>query len=71
MAIVANALTFQTMLAGVRDVRTPDALRRGGALPKSPVLREWERILEINYWPIFHMDGGHPRRSLVAGAAGR
>ena len=55
MAIVANALTFQTMLAGVRDVRTLDDLRRNGALPKSPVLREWERILEINYWPIFHV----------------
>ena len=55
MAIVANALTFQTMLAGVHDVRTLDALRRGGALPKSPVLREWERILKINYWPIFHV----------------
>ncbi len=55
MAIVANALTFQTMLAGVHDVRTLDALRAGGALPKSPVLREWERILEINYWPIFHV----------------
>ena len=55
MAIVANALTFQTMLAGVHDVRTLDALRVGGALPKSPVLREWERILDINYWPIFHV----------------
>ena len=55
MAIVANALTFQTMLAGDRDVRTLDALRAGGALPKSPVLREWERILQINYWPIFHV----------------
>ena len=55
MAIVANALTFQTMLAGVHDVRTLDDLRRNGALPKSPVLREWERILAINYWPIFHV----------------
>ena len=52
MAIVANALTFQTMLAGVHDVRTLDDLRRGGVLPKAPVLREWERILRINYWPI-------------------
>ena len=55
MAIVANALTFQTMLAGVHDVRTLDDLRRGGVLPKAPVLREWERILRINYWPIFHV----------------
>ena len=55
MAIMANALTFQTMLAGVHGIRTLDELRRSGALPKAPVLREWERILEINYWPIFHV----------------
>ena len=55
MAIIANALTFHTMLAGVHGVRTLDALRQGGALPKAPVLREWERILQVNYWPIFHV----------------
>ena len=55
MAIIANALTFHTMLAGVHGVRTLDALRRGGALPKAPVLQEWERILQVNYWPIFHV----------------
>ena len=55
MAIIANALTFHTMLAGVHGVQTLDALRRGGALPKAPVLREWERILQVNYWPIFHV----------------
>ena len=55
MAILANALTFQTMLAGVHEIRTLDALRRRGVLPKAPVLREWERILKINYWPIFHV----------------
>ena len=55
MAIIANALTFQTMLAGVYDIRTLDDLRRSGALPKAPVMREWERILQINYWPIFHV----------------
>ncbi len=55
MAIVANALTFQSMLAGVHGVRTLDDLREQGALPKAPVLREWERILQINYWPIFHV----------------
>ena len=56
MAIVANALTFQTMLAGAYDVRTLDALRNaGGPLPKAAVVREWDRILDINYWPIFHV----------------
>ena len=55
MAILANALTFQTMLAGVHEIRTLDTLRRRGVLPKAPVLREWERILKVNYWPIFHV----------------
>ena len=55
MAIIANALTFQTMLAGEHGIRTLDELRSAGALPKAPVLREWERILAINYWPIFHV----------------
>ena len=55
MAIIANALTFQTMLAGAFHVQTIDDLRRSGVIPKSAVLREWERILQINYWPIFHI----------------
>lgn len=55
MAIIANALTFQTMLAGAFRVQTIDDLRRSGVIPKSAILREWERILQINYWPIFHI----------------
>ena len=55
MAIVANALTFQSMLAGAFEVQTFDELRRNEAIPKSAVLREWERILQIDYWPIFHI----------------
>ena len=55
MAILANALTFQTMIAGVRGVTELDALRgEAGFVMKSLVLKEWRRILkEINYWPIF------------------
>lgn len=55
VAIIANALTFQTMLAGAFDIRTIDELRRQGVIPKLAVLREWDRILQINYWPIFHI----------------
>ena len=55
MAIIANALTFQSMLAGAFHVKTIDDLRRNGVIPKSAVLREWKRILQINYWPIFHI----------------
>ena len=57
MAIVANALTFHTIIAGTHDVPTLDELRtESGTLPKGPVLQAWRRILrDINYWPIFHI----------------
>ncbi len=57
MAILANALTFQTMIAGVRGVAELDTLRgEAGFVMKSLVLKEWRRILkEINYWPIFEV----------------
>ena len=55
MAILANALTFQTMIAGSRGVAEFESLRgTAGFIMKSLVLKEWRRILkEINYWPIF------------------
>ena len=57
MAILANALTFQTMIAGVRGVAEFDTLRgEAGFVMKSLVLKEWRRILKkINYWPIFEV----------------
>ncbi|MDD9864259.1 MAG: hypothetical protein OXU54_06780 [Gammaproteobacteria bacterium] len=68
MAIVANALTFQTLIAGAHRIRTLDRLRlSSGVLSKREVLREWDRILdEINYWPIF----GIARRLLLPVPAG-
>ncbi|MDD9824362.1 MAG: hypothetical protein OXU43_04225, partial [Gammaproteobacteria bacterium] len=68
MAIVANALTFQTLIAGAHRIRTLDRLRlSSGVLSKGEVLREWDRILkEINYWPIF----GIARRLLLPVPAG-
>ena len=53
MAIIANALTFQTMLAGAHETPTLDQLRVHGALPKVAVIKAWDQILNINYWPIF------------------
>ena len=63
MAIIANALTFHTAIAGSgsRDgsfvVETLDELRGAtGALAKRRVLQHWRDILEkINYWPIFRI----------------
>ena len=56
MTIIANALTFQGIIAGAHNVRNVDELRIDGTtvLPVGAVLREWEQIVEgINYYPIF------------------
>ena len=55
MAILANALTFHSVVAGTHDIDTLDQLRDvRGRLSKRRVLRVWGHILSnINYWPIF------------------
>lgn len=57
MAIIANALTFQTMITGFRGVLSiRDLVGDSGFVSKFKTLDEWERILrEINYWPIFEV----------------
>ena len=57
MAIVANALTVHTSIAGAHDIPPLDELRGArGQLLKTRVLATWRRILhEINYWPIFRI----------------
>lgn len=63
MAIVTNALTFHTAIAGSGSddgsfvVETLDELRGAtGALAKRQVLQHWQDILDrINYWPIFRI----------------
>jgi hypothetical protein len=56
--ILANALVFHENLArgpeDLYEVRTLDELRLGrGSINKSAVLDDWQRILKVNYWPIF------------------
>ena len=55
MAILANALTFHSAIAGSHDIETLDQLRdANGRLSKRSVLKVWRHILkDINYWPIF------------------
>ena len=55
MAIVANALTFHTAVAGAHGIETLDQLKDGyGNLRKTRILDVWRRIVtDINYWPIF------------------
>lgn len=55
MAIVANALMFHAAIAGGQPVATLPELRTSTrrSMSQQNVLKEWARILRINYWPIF------------------
>ncbi len=57
MAICANALVFQTAVAGTHPEivgpSDPSLRTSGGGLSKRQVLSAWSRILKVNYWPIF------------------
>ncbi len=57
MAILANALTFHTAIAGSLGIETVDQSRGiGFRLSKSRILAAWHHILtNINYWPIFRI----------------
>ncbi|MCY4067854.1 MAG: hypothetical protein OXE79_01930 [Acidimicrobiaceae bacterium] len=57
MAVCANALVFQTAVAGTHSEivgpSDPSLCSRNGSLSKRQVLAAWSRILGVNYWPIF------------------
>ena len=54
VTIVANALTVHDGVANAhKPIPSLDELASGGPLDKARTLEAWERILEINYWPIF------------------
>ena len=65
MTVIANALVFHESLAEVefqvpeaeggstRGVRVVESFRPGGLFASGEVCLEWERILSVNYWPIF------------------
>ena len=67
MTVIANALVFHESLAEAqfqiqiqgeeeghtRAVRPVDSFGVGGGFVPGDVALEWERILEVNYWPIF------------------
>lgn len=57
MAILANALTFHSSIAGAHGIETLARLRwTPGYLPKAGLLETWKHIIEhINYWPIFRI----------------
>ena len=56
--MLANALVFHENLAngpgGLSEVRSLDEIKTAsGGFPRSEVLGEWNKILKVNYWPIF------------------
>ena len=54
--VVINAMVFQERLAGVEEVYQPvSAARRDGRFSRLSLLRTWEEILAIDYYPIFSM----------------
>ena len=65
MTVIANALVFHESLAEaefqvpasvgapVRGVRLVESFRPRGLFAAGEVCLEWERILSVNYWPIF------------------
>ena len=56
MAILANALIFQQSLAPrLDDVRTPLQLYNADRLHMLETLQDWDAILRVNYYPIFHV----------------
>lgn len=60
--ILVNAMVFQEGLAGNRGVRSLAQMQGARDLTQAGVMAEWDRILQINYWSIFHL-----ARELLAG----
>ena len=60
--IIINAMVFQEGLAGNKGVRNLAQLKIAGDMTQVGVMAEWDRILRINYWSIFHL-----ARELLAG----
>lgn len=66
MTVIIDALVFHAALAeagmtlpaaSARTVRTPAYFRNRGTFLPSQLLDEWDLILQVNYWPIFHTSG--------------
>ena len=66
MTIVVDALVFHAALAEaemevptcpLRTVKSPAEFRSRGTFRPTQLTDEWDLILEVNYWPIFHTAG--------------
>jgi hypothetical protein len=65
MTVLVDALVFHVAVAeselqvndpntGPRRVTPPTAFREDGAFRPTGLVDEWQKILTVNYWPIFH-----------------
>ena len=52
-AIIANAMVFHDRIAQIHTGIKRLDLVCGSATPLSEILNSWDKILNINYWPIF------------------
>ncbi|MCH8841750.1 MAG: hypothetical protein IID61_02125, partial [SAR324 cluster bacterium] len=69
MIVVVDALVFHAALAEVEmtvhdqqakldcPVKSPSEFRASGTFQPTPLVDEWDKILEVNYWPIFYTAG--------------
>ena len=57
-AIVANAMIFHERIEGRHPVPKLRECIDGNTDSQSALLAAWDAILEINYWPIFHVGRG-------------
>ena len=54
--VMINAMVFQERLASIHpDIRPLETTRDHGHIAKIDLIRAWDAILEIDYWPIFKM----------------
>ena len=57
--MLINAFAYQQNLSGhhaeIDDMETVRTNRGVHELTKTIVIQEWEKILRVNYWPIFHI----------------
>ena len=66
MTVIVDALIFHAALSEFemtipalpkRSVQSPGYFRSQGSFLPTQLLDEWELILRVNYWPIFHTSG--------------
>lgn len=57
-AIIINALAYHQSLTGYQGIRSLEQVHSetfGGQLTARSIIEEWDNILNINYWPVFHI----------------